>query len=111
MLVVALLVVVILPVTNQPSLAQGGTPAATMVATAAGTAAPTLRPGAKPIKVGLHVPLTGPLAFLGEGYRWGVTLAMEDLGKQIEGYPLELVEAEGQPHRYDQRCAKADRSG
>lgn len=79
------------------SFAQSGTPAATSAATSAAT----LRPGAKPIKVGLHVPLTGPLAFLGEGYQMGVTLAIEDLGKQVEGYPIELVVADNKGNPTD----------
>ena len=37
------------------------------------------------IRIGLNVPLTGPIALIGEGYRWGVTLAIEDLGGEIDG--------------------------
>lgn len=43
------------------------------------------------IKIGLYAPMTGPIAFLGEGFEYGATLAIEDLGGEIEGIPLELV--------------------
>ena len=53
------------------------------------------------IRIGLNVPLTGPIALIGEGYRWGVTLAIEDLGGEIDGYRLELIEA-------DNKCNPTD---
>ena len=43
------------------------------------------------IKIGLYAPMTGPVAFLGEGFQYGATMAIEDLGGEIEGIPLELV--------------------
>lgn len=43
------------------------------------------------IKIGLYAPMTGPIAFLGEGFQYGATMAIEDLGGEIEGIPLELV--------------------
>lgn len=46
---------------------------------------------ADPIKIGLYGPMTGPIAFLGEGFQYGATMAIEDLGGEIEGHPLELV--------------------
>jgi branched-chain amino acid transport system substrate-binding protein len=45
----------------------------------------------EPIKIGLYAPMTGPVAFLGEGFQYGATMAIEDLGGEIEGIPLELV--------------------
>lgn len=48
----------------------------------------------EPIKIGLFLPLTGSLAFLGEGYKMGVLLAIEDLGGEIEGHPIETYDAD-----------------
>lgn len=45
----------------------------------------------EPIKIGLYAPMTGPIAFLGEGFQYGATMAIEDLGGEIGGIPLELV--------------------
>lgn len=45
----------------------------------------------EPIKIGLYAPMTGPIAFLGEGFQYGAQMAIEDLGGEIEGIPLELV--------------------
>jgi branched-chain amino acid transport system substrate-binding protein len=45
----------------------------------------------EPIKIGLYAPMTGPIAFLGEGFQYGSQMAIEDLGGEIEGIPLELV--------------------
>ncbi|MBK8025005.1 MAG: ABC transporter substrate-binding protein [Chloroflexi bacterium] len=56
---------------------------------------------ADPIKIGLYAPLTGPVAFLGEGFQYGATIAIEDLGGEIEGVPLELVVA-------DNKCNPTD---
>src|SRR5690606_13273050 len=53
--------------------------------------APVSAQDAEPIKIGLYAPMTGPIAFLGEGFQYGATLAIEDLGGEIEGHPLELV--------------------
>jgi branched-chain amino acid transport system substrate-binding protein len=46
------------------------------------------------IRIGLYAPMTGPIAFLGEGFEMGATLAIEDAGGEIEGYPLELIVAD-----------------
>lgn len=54
-----------------------------------------------PIKIGLYAPMTGPVAFLGEGFQFGATLAIEDLGGEIMGHPLELVVA-------DNKCNPTD---
>ncbi|MCL4249018.1 MAG: ABC transporter substrate-binding protein [Anaerolineae bacterium] len=56
---------------------------------------------ATPIKIGLYAPMTGPVAFLGEGFQYGATIAIEDLGGEIEGHPLELVVA-------DNKCNPTD---
>lgn len=64
------------------------------------TEAPTEAPK-RPVKVGLFQGLTGPLAFIGEGYVMGVKLAVNDLGGAIEGYPIELYEA-------DSKCNPTD---
>ncbi len=48
----------------------------------------------KTIKVGLFVPLTGSLAFMGEGYQQGADLAVKDLNGSVAGYPIELVVAD-----------------
>ena len=53
--------------------------------------APVSAQDAEPIKIGLYAPMTGPIAFLGEGFQYGATLAIEDLGGEIEWHPLELV--------------------
>ncbi|MDL1902364.1 ABC transporter substrate-binding protein [Anaerolineae bacterium CFX9] len=45
----------------------------------------------EPIRIGLYAPMTGPIAFLGEGFQYGATMAIEDLGGEIGGIPLELV--------------------
>jgi branched-chain amino acid transport system substrate-binding protein len=60
---------------------------------AAPTTASTEAPK-EPIKIGLNLPMTGALAFLGEGYKMGVDLAIEDLGGEIEGYPIETYVAD-----------------
>jgi len=56
---------------------------------------------ASPIKIGLYAPMTGPVAFLGEGFQYGATIAIEDMGGEIEGHPLELVVA-------DNKCNPTD---
>ncbi len=48
----------------------------------------------EPIKVGLYQGMTGPLAFIGEGYKMGVDLAIADLGGAIEGHPIETYVAD-----------------
>ncbi len=55
----------------------------------------------EPIKIGLYAPMTGPIAFLGEGFEFGATLAIEDFGGEIEGVPIELVVA-------DNKCNPTD---
>lgn len=54
-----------------------------------------------PIRIGLYGPLTGPIAFLGDGFDKGITLAIEDLGGEIEGHPIEYVVA-------DNKCNPTD---
>lgn len=62
---------------------------------------PTEEEAKEPIKIGLYAPMTGPIAFLGEGFQLGATLAIEDLGGEILGHPLELVVA-------DNKCNPTD---
>lgn len=75
---------------NQPSTAA---PQATTAATSAPAAKGT------PIKVGLFLPMTGSLAFLGEGYKLGVDLAIKDLGGEIDGHPIQtfVADSKGTP--------------
>ncbi len=65
------------------------------------TEAPQAEEAKAPIRIGLYAPMTGPIAFLGEGFQLGATLAIEDLGGEIEGHPLELVVA-------DDKCNPTD---
>lgn len=51
---------------------------------------------AEPVKIGLYAPLTGPVAFLGEGFDLGIRLAIEELGNEIAGHPIEYVVADNQ---------------
>lgn len=78
--------------------ATGEGPAATEEGAPADTQAPveqaTEEGPQEPIRVGLYQGLTGPLAFIGEGYRLGVELAVADLGGEIGGRPIELYEAD-----------------
>lgn len=53
------------------------------------------------IKIGAYLPMTGPLAFMGEGYKMGIDLAIKDLGGQIEGVPIELVVADSKGNPTD----------
>lgn len=55
----------------------------------------------EPVRIGLHGPLTGPIAFLGNGFDMGIQLAIEDLGGEIEGHPIEYVTA-------DNKCNPTD---
>ena len=55
----------------------------------------------EPIRVGLYGPLTGPVAFLGEGFDLGITLAIEELGGEIDGHPIEYFTA-------DNKCNPTD---
>jgi branched-chain amino acid transport system substrate-binding protein len=55
----------------------------------------------EPIRIGLYAPLTGPIAFLGQGFDMGITLAIEDLGGEIDGYPIEYFTA-------DNKCNPTD---
>jgi branched-chain amino acid transport system substrate-binding protein len=57
--------------------------------------------GQRPIKIGLYGPMTGPLAFLGEGFDMGIQLAIEHLGNEIAGHPIEYVVA-------DNKCNPTD---
>lgn len=82
--------------TSQPTTA--GT-----VPTQATVAEKTEEPAAtkEPIKIGLHAPMTGAIAFLGEGYQYGVTLALKDLNYEIEGHPVELIVADNKGNPTD----------
>jgi len=67
----------------------------------AGTTAPTSAPAAnqEPIKIGMFLPMTGALAFLGEGYKLGIDLAIKDLGGEIDGHPIQtfVADSKGTP--------------
>jgi branched-chain amino acid transport system substrate-binding protein len=57
---------------------------------------PTTLPTPKSIngrvfKIGLLLPLTGPLAFLGEGYQMGINLALKESNNKISGIPVEVL--------------------
>lgn len=54
-----------------------------------------------PIKIGLSSALSGALADLGDRYAKGMTMAIEDLGGEIMGRPLELYTA-------DNKCNPTD---
>lgn len=59
------------------------------------TPTPTARIDNKPVfRIGLLVPITGPLAFLGEGYQRGVELAMRELDYEVDGYRIEIILAD-----------------
>ena len=83
------------PPTQAPSNSQPSTaaPAATTAPTSASAA------NKEPIKVGLFLPMTGSLAFLGEGYKLGVDLAIKDLGGEIDGHPIQtfVADSKGTP--------------
>ena len=60
---------------------------------------PTKRPTSNPVdgqvfKIGLLLPFTGPLAFLGEGYKMGVDLALKEEGDSIAGIPVDVITAD-----------------
>jgi branched-chain amino acid transport system substrate-binding protein len=57
---------------------------------------PTTRPtssaaNGQVFKIGLLLPFTGPLAFLGEGYKMGVDLALKEDIYTIAGVPVDVV--------------------
>jgi branched-chain amino acid transport system substrate-binding protein len=57
---------------------------------------PTKRPTSNPVngqvfKIGLLLPFTGPLAFLGEGYKMGIDLALKENGYKSAGIPVEVI--------------------
>jgi len=93
----------------------GGQPQAEPEATVAPTEAPQEDAGegeetddgaadsgdADPVRIGLYGPLTGPVAFLGEGFDFGIRLAIEELGNEIAGHPIEYVVA-------DNKCNPTD---
>lgn len=54
-----------------------------------------------PVRIGLASALSGPLADLGDRYSKGMTMAIEDLGGEIMGRPLELFTA-------DNKCNPTD---
>lgn len=59
----------------------------------------------EPIKIGLSTAATGALASIGERYVRGMTLAIEDLGGEIQGHPLELVVGDNQCNPSDAATA------
>ena len=85
----------------------GATPTVSAPATTVPTAAApqaTNQPAATaankdPIKIGLFLPMTGALAFIGEGYKLGIDLAIKDLGGAIDGHPLQtfVADSKGTP--------------
>lgn len=64
---------------------------------------PTAAPDVEypPVRIGLSSALSGPLADLGDRYTKGMTMAIEDLGGEIMGRPLELYTA-------DNKCNPTD---
>jgi branched-chain amino acid transport system substrate-binding protein len=60
------------------------------------TTAPTSASAANkdPIKIGLFLPMTGSVAFIGQGYKLGIDLAIKDLGGAIDGHPLQTFVAD-----------------
>jgi branched-chain amino acid transport system substrate-binding protein len=60
---------------------------------------PTTRPTSKTgsgqvFKIGLLLPFTGPLAFLGNGYKMGIDLALKEENNEIAGIPVEVIPAD-----------------
>ncbi len=60
-----------------------------------------VKASAEPIKIGAYLPLTGGLAFLGEGYKMGIDLAIKDLGGKIAGRDIEFVVADSKGNPTD----------
>jgi branched-chain amino acid transport system substrate-binding protein len=98
--------------TSAPQQSSAPTAAPAAEPTAAPAAEPTAAPAAaeptaapaenlEPIRIGLSAPMTGPNASIGEGAEMGVRLAIEDLGGNINGRPIELFVV-------DDKCAPAD---
>ncbi|MDP1714517.1 MAG: ABC transporter substrate-binding protein [Anaerolineales bacterium] len=48
----------------------------------------------EPIVIGVPSAFSGPIAYVGESYMMGYTLALEELGNEIAGYPIKLVTAD-----------------
>jgi len=48
----------------------------------------------EPIRIGVAASFSGAIAYVGEGYMMGATLAMEELGGEIAGYPIEFYTAD-----------------
>ncbi|HEX7557212.1 MAG TPA: ABC transporter substrate-binding protein, partial [Leptolinea sp.] len=68
---------------EQPSAASTSTPF------------PSTVDSSKPaFKVGLLLPFSGPLAFLGEGYKMGIDLALKENNGVISGIPVEIISAD-----------------
>lgn len=69
----------------------------------ASTAAPASGEEAKAetVKIGAYLPLTGPLAFLGEGYKMGIELAIKDLEGKVAGKNIELIVADSKGNPTD----------
>jgi branched-chain amino acid transport system substrate-binding protein len=87
--------------TAQPTQAPVVQPTQAAQATQPPATVPTSAAQKKTIKIGLYLPMTGALAFLGEGYKLGVDLAIKDLGSNIDGNPLELVVADSKGNPTD----------
>ncbi|NLN69737.1 MAG: ABC transporter substrate-binding protein [Chloroflexi bacterium] len=48
----------------------------------------------EPIRIGVAASFSGPIAYVGEGYMMGATLALEELGGKIAGYPIQFYTAD-----------------
>ncbi len=81
------------PAAEEPAAEE---PAAEEPATEEPAAEEPMEEDLRPIRIGLHGPLTGPVAFLGTGFDYGITLAIEDLGGEIDGHPIEYFTADNQ---------------
>lgn len=46
------------------------------------------------IQVGLLLPLSGPLAYIGEGYQMGINLALKEISGQINGVAISTIPAD-----------------
>jgi branched-chain amino acid transport system substrate-binding protein len=55
---------------------------------------PTNEPEKKPIKIGIAAAFSGAIAYVGEGEMMGATLALEEMGGKIAGYPIILIPAD-----------------
>jgi branched-chain amino acid transport system substrate-binding protein len=46
------------------------------------------------VKIGYLLPLTGPLAYIGEGYQMGIDLALKEIHSEIDGVPITAIPAD-----------------